>query len=238
MVGKKKPSVRQAVRQVPKRFLFRCLSRYRDWVWAGLRAVVGSFVQDGRSLVQKPFGANGLGPPWRHYRHRMEVPFASLAANSMDRVPVTRFDVCEGFRSLAVVSAALTVMLFGLLVIDPRMLGAEPIWLKPFKFSLFFAVLFATLAVFARLLSDTHRFGLLAVGAVAASGAVFLFELSYIMGQAARVEPSHCNESTPFREMMYGLMGTGAAMLMGSIFAVGALVLVDRAGKVGPSLRL
>lgn len=163
---------------------------------------------------------------------------AFIDTHIMDRLPVTRFDSYEGFKSLAVASASLTIILAGLMIIDPRMLGTEMTWLKPFKFAVSFAVLFGTLALFTRQLSQGHRYGLIATGSVAASGAAFLFEMAYIIGQAARLEHSHFNDSTPFNEAMYGLMGLGASMLMASIFAVGALVLLDRSASIGRATRL
>lgn len=155
-----------------------------------------------------------------------------------DHVPATRLGAYEGFKSLSVAAAALTVIIAGLLAIYPRMFGAEPTWLKPFKFAVSFAVLFATLAFLTQKLSHAHRFGLVAGPAVFAGGAAFLFEVALIVGQAARVESALFAESAAFREMMCRLMRAGAAAPMASIFAVGALVLIDRAAGIGRATRL
>jgi hypothetical protein len=163
---------------------------------------------------------------------------AFLDTQIIQRIPVTWFDGYAGFKSLTVASAALTIIVGGLMAIDPRMLGTELTWLKPFKFAVSFAVLFATLALFTKQLSHKNRFGLVAVCAVTLCGAAFLFEMAYIVAQAARVELSHFNESSPFHERMYGLMGLGATSLMVSIFAIGALTLIDRAANIGPAMRL
>ena len=163
---------------------------------------------------------------------------AFLDIQNIPRLPVTRFDGYEWFKSLTVAPAALTIIVGGLMAIDPRMLGAELTWLKPFKFAISFAVLFATLAVFTKQLSHENRFGAVVAGAIALCGAAFLFEIAYIIAQAARVELSHFNESSAFHETMYGLMGLGATSLMMSIFAVGVLVVIDRRASIGPATRL
>ncbi len=155
----------------------------------------------------------------------------------LQRVPVTRFDGYEGFKSLTVASAALTVILGGLLAIDPRMLGDELTWLKPFKFGVSFAMLFATLGLFTKQLSTGHRQGVITIAAVGACGAAFLFEMSYMIAQAARLELSHFNESSAFHELMYGLMGVGATSLMLSIFAIGMLILADQGATIGTATR-
>lgn len=158
--------------------------------------------------------------------------------NIANRIPVTRFDGYAGFKSLTSAALALTIITGGLLFLDPRMLGAELTWLKPFKFAVSFAMLFSTLALFTRQLSFENRHGLAAIGAVVACSAAFLFEMAYIIGQAARVELSHFNEGSAFHEAMYGLMGVGAAALMVSIVTIGALVLVDRGATIGKSTQL
>jgi len=163
---------------------------------------------------------------------------AFFDTNIVRHIPVTRFDGYAGFKSLMFAACALTVITGGLLFLDPRMLGAELTWLKPFKFAVSFAMLFGTLALFTRQLSFEHRYGLASVGAVIACAAAFLFEMAYIMGQAARVELSHFNESSAFHEAMYGLMGVGATALMASIFTIGALILIDRDAAIGKSTRM
>lgn len=163
---------------------------------------------------------------------------AFLDTDFVHRVPVTRFDGYRGFLNLTWASAALIVITGGLLLLDPRLLGDEPTWLKPFKFAISFAALFATLAIFTKTLSEANRYGVIVIGAVLACAAAFLFEMAYMMGQAARVELSHFNESSPFHEMMYGLMGVGATALMASIAAVGALVLLDKSASIGSATRL
>jgi hypothetical protein len=161
-----------------------------------------------------------------------------IEAHIFRRIPVTSLDGYAGFKALTIASAALTIIIGGLLALDPRMLGTELTWLKPFKFAISFAVLFGTLALFTSQLSYQSRFGLVAVVAVVACAAAFLFEMTYMIGQAARVELSHFNESSGFHEMMYGLMGLGATSLMLSVLAIGVLVVCDRTGSIGPAIRL
>lgn len=150
----------------------------------------------------------------------------------------TRLDGHRLFKALSRWAMGVTVLILGLLVLDQRMLGDEPVWLKPFKFGISFLVLFATLGLAAGRLSDPIRKSLLLVGTAIAAGAAFTFEMAYIAAQAARQEPSHFNETTPFHEMMYGLMGLGATTLMASIVVVGAFAWLDRNARLDAGLRL
>jgi len=163
---------------------------------------------------------------------------AFLDTYLVQRTLVTRFDGYTGFKHLTLASVTLTILTGCLLLLDPRLLGPEPTWLKPLKFAISFALLFATLGLFTRNLSNANRYGAITIAAVIACAAAFLFEMAYIIGQAARVELSHFNESSPFHEMMYGLMGLGATALMLSITAIGVLVLSDRSANFGRASRL
>ncbi len=48
------------------------------------------------------------------------------------------------FEALALGAIGMSILTLGLLAIDDRTLAGEPVWLKPFKFAVSFAVLFAT----------------------------------------------------------------------------------------------
>jgi hypothetical protein len=99
-------------------------------------------------------------------------------------------------------------------------------------------VLFATLGVAAANLSDTWRASWTVAAAAVASAVAFLFEMAYIVAQAARQEASHFNESTPFNALMYELMGVGATTLMGTIALVGIVAWLDRGARLGKGVRL
>lgn len=162
---------------------------------------------------------------------RIESGFARLN-------PPTGVDGARWFGHLTGAALGMTGLTIGMLLLDDRTLGGEPAWLKPFKFAVSFALLFATFGFACRRLSAPVRTGALVVATAAASAAAFLFEMAYIGTQAARLEPSHFNESTPYHESMYGLMGVGASALMASIGIVGIAALVDRQARLGPALRL
>lgn len=150
----------------------------------------------------------------------------------------TRLDGARLFGQLAVAAIGMSVLTLGMLALDDRTIGDEGVWLKPFKFSVSFAVLFATLGFAARRLSHTWRMSWMILAGAAASATAFAFEMAYISAQAARQEASHFNESTPFHETMYGLMGTGASALILTIAMVGIAVWADRDARVAPGLRL
>ena len=150
----------------------------------------------------------------------------------------TRVNGAHVFEALAIGAIGMSILTLGLFAIDDRTLAGEPVWLKPFKFALSFAILFATLGFAAGRLSETWRRSRLIVTSGAAAGAAFSFEMSYIAAQAARQEAPHFNESTPFHTAMHGLMGHGATALMATIAVVGVVVWSDREARLGQGLRL
>ena len=150
----------------------------------------------------------------------------------------TRFDAARFFDRLFFAALGMTMLTLGMYALDNRMLNGEPIWLKPFKFAVSFAILFATLAWASKKLSRPWRKSLVLVTGAGASAAAFFFEMSYIGAQASRQELSHFNEATPFHEMMYGLMGTGATVLMLTVSIVAVATLLDRDARIDQCLRL
>lgn len=150
----------------------------------------------------------------------------------------TRFDAAIWFERLTLAAIGMTVLTLGMLLLDGRTLAGEPVWLKPFKFAVSFAILFATLAWVSIRFTSPWRKGWGLVLAAGASAAAFFFEMAYIGAQAARQEPSHFNETTPFHELMYGLMGTGATALMLAIGLVGLAAWADRNAQLDDRVRL
>ncbi len=167
--------------------------------------------------------------------HRMDHAIRAVRALLVSPAPR---DGAWLFGCLAVAAVVLTVLTLAMLALDDRMLGTESVWLKPLKFSVSFAVLFATLGVAAGNLSDTWRASWTVAATAVASAAAFVFEMAYIVAQAARREASHFNESTPFHALMYELMGVGATTLMGTIALVGIVAWLDRGARLGKGLRL
>lgn len=141
------------------------------------------------------------------------------------------------FQVLTVVSAILLALSFAWGLVDPRLIDGVPVWLKPFKFSLSFVVLFWTMALVETRLSTGWREGrtLKITGWVMA--AAFLSEMAYMIHQAARAEASHFNLSTPFHETMYTVMGVGAVSLIAGVAVMGWAARRDRATAMGAGLR-
>lgn len=147
-------------------------------------------------------------------------------------------DASQWFKRLAQIAAGLTLVMVAMLLLDARLLAGEPVWHKPLKFSISFALLFSTLSLVVGRLQNRWRNSWVLVSSAGAAGAAFLFEMAYISVQAARLQTSHFNDSTAFHEMMYGLMGVGATVLMLSIAGVGLAVHLDKEAQFGPRLRL
>lgn len=150
----------------------------------------------------------------------------------------TRTQAPSQFETLTVVAIVLLALstLWGL--VDARTIEGVPVWQKPLKFSLSFAVLFGTLALVERQLSAPVRTGwaLLIVGWVMA--AAFLSEMAYMMYQGGRAEASHFNQATPFHTFMYTVvMAVGAVALVAATGAMGWIAKRDRAADLSPALR-
>lgn len=101
------------------------------------------------------------------------------------------------------------------LAFDHRLIGGEPAWIKPFKFSMSFSVYALTLMAFNRLLSDSWWFRrsckMACVGAAV--------DMLAIVTQVIRGESSHFNESTLLDWLLYAavrvaILPVAAAMIV------------------------
>ena len=160
----------------------------------------------------------------------------SDAARRSAFVP-TPIDAARMLSALTHSALGLALILAVVLLMDDRTLAGESTWTKPLKFSASFAVFFGTLAMIVVRFSAEARHGLVIVAATAAGAAAFVFEQAYITAQAARVELSHFNESTPWHEAMYEAMGHGATVLIVLVAVVGATAALDRGARLAAPLR-
>ncbi|MGV6811274.1 MAG: hypothetical protein ACWA47_03435 [Brevirhabdus sp.] len=145
-------------------------------------------------------------------------------------------DHAHAFQALTAMSVALLAMalLWGL--VDTRLVGGVPVWIKPAKFALSFSVHFATLALITGALAPQRQGLRMFRLTVAAMTAAFLGEMAYMIVQAAQAETSHFNLSTPFNAVMYQLMGLGAVTLVAGPVVIGWIAY--RSDMPGAGLRL
>ncbi len=100
-----------------------------------------------------------------------------------------------------------TLVAYGL---DERTVREVNVWVKPLKFMASIGLFWLCTAWFIGLLpEDRRRNADVRTLANVALGAG-LFEIIYITVQAALGQPSHFNDSSPFHQLMYTLMGLGA----------------------------
>ncbi|MEM7470593.1 MAG: hypothetical protein AAF340_04515 [Pseudomonadota bacterium] len=152
--------------------------------------------------------------------------------------PATRTERPMQFTTLTVVAVVLAALSILWGFVDERLIDGVPVFMKPLKFALSFALLFATLALVETRLTQGARDGwtLRITGWVMA--AAFLSEMAYMMYQAGRAEASHFNLSTPFNELMYtSVMAVGAVALVLGTAVIGWVVKRDKAARFGPALR-
>lgn len=105
---------------------------------------------------------------------------------------------------VAVVQTVLLVAFLSGIVLDPRTVGGEPVWLKPAKFAASIALFTATLGWIGYHLPVSQR--LLQRVSVGVAVAAFV-EIALIGGQAGRGVESHFNDSTVLDQSIYVVMG-------------------------------
>lgn len=108
------------------------------------------------------------------------------------------------------------------LVLDPRELVGEPLWMKPLKFyvSLFFFD--ATALYFLGFLAERRRFVRWVGVILSACGALEVVAISL---QAARGVRSHFNTATPFDGAIYSLMGMAITVLWVATMVLAVMLL-------------
>ncbi len=119
---------------------------------------------------------------------------------------------------------AITLLLWSF---DPRQLDNASVWAKPLKFESSLALYFITLALLAGYLPAKVRRNASWQWATRFAVGAGVFEVIYILLQAARGRASHYNKDTVIEEVMYGVMGLGALMLVAVSFYLGWLLYRD-----------
>lgn len=129
--------------------------------------------------------------------------------------------------ALAVVSALVSAAaLIGLLA-DPRELVGAPIWAKALKFGLSILIYAVT---WAWLIGQLQRFRRIAWWAGTVIAATLILELAIITLQIVRGHRSHFNNTNPFDETLWSIMGT-AIMVLWLATLVAAVVLWFTPGR-------
>ncbi|MDT7743349.1 MAG: hypothetical protein QOE59_2427 [Actinomycetota bacterium] len=133
-------------------------------------------------------------------------------------------------RSLLALTGAMILLalvcVVGLLV-DPRTLLGQPIWAKPLKFSVSFALYAPTLAWMISLVRGTRTRRLASrAGTVVAITSVI--EMVAIVGQVVRGRASHFDVATPFDTAVWAVMGTSIAVLWVANLVIAVVLLRER----------
>ena len=135
--------------------------------------------------------------------------------------PAISVDAIRPWRDAALLFVVLFLATLIAPLVDERLLNGISVWTKPLKFQASLALHFATLILLARLLPEARRHGVGLRRLVAVTTAAGLFEIGYIMLQAARGRASHFNNETALEAFMYILMGIGAVTLVVAPFVMG-----------------
>lgn len=166
-------------------------------------------------------------------------------------VTLTHLDPARAFRRLAenhrplaasVLATLLLLALFALgLVVDPRIIGGAPAWLKPTKFAISISVYSLTLLWLLGHVAQHTRWRARLVRIVGWVVVVaFALELLAIAAQVLRGTTSHFNVATPFDAAVWSLMAVAINVLLGANVAVVGLLLTQRFERpsLGWALRL
>lgn len=125
---------------------------------------------------------------------------------------------------------ALMIAIAPAAILDTRTLWEVSVWSKPLKFCMALIVQFATLAILAQMVDARRRSGPVLSVFVWLSVAAALFEIVWIVIQAARGRHSHFNSETIFENQMYTAMGAGALLLVIAPFVMGVMLALQRDG--------
>jgi hypothetical protein len=128
---------------------------------------------------------------------------------------------------LTAATAVLTVVTAIGLFTDSRIVTGAPVWLKPFKFAVSFAIYGFTLSW---LLSVLPRRSRPAEWAAALIFGVSVIELAIITLQAGRGRMSHFNETTPLDAQLFAIMGASIMVLFMAHVAIAVVALRQRIG--------
>ncbi len=123
--------------------------------------------------------------------------------------------------AMAVVAVVAAVGIFA----DPRVLTGAPIWAKPFKFAVSFALYTVTLAWMLSLLSRRSR---VAEWAATVLVAMSVAEMVVIVTQVVRGQTSHYNETSALNAALWQVMGISIMVLFVAHFVIGIVVLRQR----------
>src|SRR5690606_13684922 len=134
-----------------------------------------------------------------------------------------RDETTHAWAGAACFMIAIMIVLTPAAIYDTRALDGVGVLEKPLEFARSIAVHFATLAILVQLLPPEVRTGPRMARVVRFSVTAAIFEIGYIIFQAARGRPSHFNFDTPFETGMSALMGVGAVYLAIVPFIVGRL---------------
>jgi uncharacterized protein YhhL (DUF1145 family) len=132
--------------------------------------------------------------------------------------------------------ALIPVSLAGL-IIDDRIVAGSPIWFKPFKFAVSFALYGVTLAWMLTLTTRLRRTGWWAGTALAVASAA---EMVIVVGQVIRGRASHFNVATPFDQVMWRAMAVTIMVVwvMHAVIAVALLFTRFADAATGLAIRL
>lgn len=143
-----------------------------------------------------------------------------------------------GFIGLALLLVLALVPLCAAMALDTRLFQGESPWQKPVKFHLALSIYLASLAFFARYMSqatrDSRSWRLFAATVVAA----VLGEVAWLSAAVMQNTASHFNTEVPAFVAVYPVMGLLAVLLTSASLVIGVAIWRNPATGLAPALRL
>lgn len=142
------------------------------------------------------------------------------------------------FTGLALLLALALIPLYAAMALDPRLFQGDSPWLKPIKFHIALSIYLATLAFFARYMSDKARQSRLWQIFSAIIAAAILYEIIWVAAAASLNTASHFNADSAAWIIAYAVAGLGAVTLTSGSLGVGIAVARNRSHGLAPALHL
>lgn len=157
------------------------------------------------------------------------IPSINLGENSLPQLVRQTWRINKPLSSLVITCAVLTALGVVGILIDPRSLLGQAIWVKPTKFAISIVIYGATMLAMFGSMPERPRW---ANWLLTTTGLMLWAEIIVIVVQAARGQTSHYNMTTPFNAAMWSIMGISIFILFG-VTVIGALLLMLRKKPFG-----
>lgn len=142
------------------------------------------------------------------------------------------------YTGLALLLIVALIPLYAAMALDPRLFQGDSPWLKPIKFHIALSIYLATLAFFARTITETTRQSRLWRVFTTVVVVAILYEVLWISAAASLNTASHFNDSNTVWIAAYAMAGIAAVTLTSGSLGLGIAVWRNPESGLAPALHL